>query len=57
MEPSEIVRFIKGLLKKHGKEFAVTLRYQTAAQGKIRKRHGEFVDLNDREGMIGDVID
>ena len=46
MEQGEIVRFLKGQIKKHGKNFSVTLKYQTA-NGKMKKRHGDFVDLKE----------
>jgi len=51
MEQDEVVRFLKGQIKKHGKNFSVTLRYQTAS-GKIKKRYGDFVDLKEEELVL-----
>ena len=52
MEPSEVLRFIKGLTKKHGIAFSLNLKYLTA-NDKIKKRHGEFVALvEDRELVL-----
>jgi hypothetical protein len=52
MEPTEVLRFIKGLVKKHGADFSLDLKYLTA-NDKIKKRHGEFVALvNDLELVL-----
>lgn len=52
METTEALRLIKGLIKKHGKDFALDLKYLTA-NDKIKKRHGEFVALiEDREVIL-----
>jgi hypothetical protein len=52
MEQTEIIRFIKGLAKKHGTAFSLDLKYLTA-NDKLKKRHGEFVDLiNDQELVL-----
>lgn len=48
MDSTETLRFIKGLVKKHGSDFALNLKYLTA-NDKIKKRHGEFVDLVDED--------
>lgn len=42
MDADEIARFVTGLIKKHGNEFSVALKYKTTG-GKVRKRHGKFV--------------
>ncbi len=46
MEPAEVLRFIKGLVKKHGVDFSLDLKYLTS-NDKIKKRHGAFVGLVD----------
>jgi hypothetical protein len=46
MDADEITRFIRGLIKKHGTDFSVRLKYRTAG-GKVRKRHGRYVALKD----------
>ena len=51
MDSTEILRFIKGLIKKHGNDFALNLKYLTA-NDKIKKRHGEFVDLVDDRELV-----
>ena len=51
MESTEIIRFIKGLIKKHGNDFALTLKYLTA-NDKIKKRHGDFADLVDDRELV-----
>lgn len=52
MEAAEVLRFIKGLVKKHGKDFSLELRYLTS-NDKLKKRHGEFVALiEDRELIL-----
>ena len=51
MDSTEILRFIKGLVKKHGNDFALNLKYMTA-NDKIKKRHGEFVDLVDDRELV-----
>ena len=51
MDSTEILRFIKGLVKKHGSDFALNLKYLTA-NDKIKKRHGEFVDLVDDRELV-----
>ena len=47
----KVERFIKGLVKKHGSDFALNLKYLTA-NDKIKKRHGEFVDLVDDRELV-----
>lgn len=51
MEKNEVSRFLWGLIKKHGKDFTVALRYKTATN-KIKKRHGRFIDLVNDEELI-----
>lgn len=52
MEPTEVLRFIKGLAKKHGNDFSLNLKYLTT-NDKIKKRHGAFVALiDDRELLL-----
>lgn len=51
MEPSEVLRFIKGLAKKHGVAFSLNLKYLTT-NDKIKKRHGEFVALVDDRELV-----
>lgn len=51
MESSEVLRLIKGLIKKHGQSFALNLKYLTA-NDKIKKRHGEFVALIDDHELV-----
>ena len=51
MDSTEILRFIKGLVKKHGSDFALNLKYLTA-NDKIKKRHGGFVDLVDDRELV-----
>ena len=51
MDSTEILRFIKGLVKKHGNDFALNLKYMTA-NDKIKKRHGEFVELVDDRELV-----
>ena len=51
MDSTEILRFIKGLVKKHGNDVALNLKYMTA-NDKIKKRHGEFVDLVDDRELV-----
>ena len=52
MEPTEVLRLIKGLAKKHGVDFSLNLKYLTA-NDKIKKRHGAFVALiEDRELVL-----
>lgn len=51
MDREKIIRTINGLLKKHGQDFSVNLKYRTAA-GKIRKRHGRYEDLRGEELLL-----
>jgi len=51
MESTEILRFIKGLIKKHGNDFSLTIKYLTT-NDKIKKRHGEFVALVDDHELV-----
>lgn len=51
MDATETLRFIKGLEKKHGSDFSLNLKYLTA-NDKIKKRHGEFVDLIDDRELV-----
>ena len=51
MSRDEILRTLKGLIKKHDTSFAVRLRYMTAT-GKVKKRHGEFVALHDDQELV-----
>jgi hypothetical protein len=51
MESTEVLRVIKGLIKKHGKDFSLDLKYLTA-NDKIKKRHGEFIALIDDHEVI-----
>ena len=51
METSEILRLIKGLIKKHGEKFSLNLKYLTA-NDKIKKRHGEFVALQGEQVLV-----
>ena len=44
MDMNEVEQFVKGLIKKHDKDFSVALKYQSNS-GKVRKRHGRFVEL------------
>jgi hypothetical protein len=46
MDTNEVERFIKGLVKKHDKDFSISLKYQSNS-GKVRKRHGRFVELKE----------
>lgn len=50
MEKKEILRFLHGQIKKHGKNFSVVIKYRTNVD-KIRKRYGEFVDLNGEDEL------
>lgn len=51
MEATEVLRLIKGLVKKHGQDFALNLKYLTA-NDKIKKRHGAFVALVDDQELV-----
>ena len=51
METTEVLKFIKGLLKKHGNDFSLNCKYLTA-NDKIKKRHGEFVALVDDRELV-----
>ena len=51
MDSTETLRFIKGLAKKHGSDFALNLKHLTT-NDKIKKRHGEFVDLVDDKELV-----
>jgi hypothetical protein len=52
MEQEEVIRFLNGQQKKHGKDFGVQLKYRTTT-GKVKKRHGNFVALrNDWELVL-----
>lgn len=51
MESTEVLRFIKGLIKKHGHGFSLDLKYLTA-NDKIKKRHGEFIALIEDQEVI-----
>ncbi|MDD5759933.1 MAG: hypothetical protein PHI06_12735 [Desulfobulbaceae bacterium] len=51
MDSAETLRFIKGLIKKHGKDFSLNLKYMTA-NNKIKKRHGRFVSIVDDHELI-----
>lgn len=51
MESAEVLRFIKGLIKKHGKDFSLNFKYLTS-NDKIKKRHGEFIALVDDSELI-----
>lgn len=51
MESSEILRIIKGLIKKHGDNFSLNLKYVTA-NDKIKKRHGDFIELVDDKELV-----
>jgi len=50
MDREKIIRVINGLQKKHGRDFSLNLKYRTAS-GKVRKRHGRFVELRDGEEL------
>lgn len=51
MDSSEVLRFIKGVIKKHGNDFSFNIKYLTA-NNKIKKRHGDFIDLVDDRELI-----
>lgn len=51
MDATETLRFIKGLVKKHGSDFALNFKYLTA-NDKIKRRHGDFVDLVDDQELV-----
>lgn len=51
MESSEVLRIIKGLIKKHGDDFSLNLKYLTS-NDKIKKRHGDFVALTDDRELV-----
>jgi len=46
MDANEVERFIKGLVKKHDKDFSIGLKYKSN-NGKVRKRHGRFMQLKE----------
>lgn len=51
MEPDEILRFLAGMRKKHGDNFALSLKYETET-GKVRKRSGVFQELIDDKTLV-----
>lgn len=50
MESQEIIRTLHGLIKKHGDNFSVKIKYLTE-NDKIKKRHGRFVALSDGQEL------
>ena len=51
MEKEEILRTLMGLIKKHDDDFSVKLKYRTT-NGKLRKRHGKFVEILSDEELV-----
>ncbi len=51
MDKKDILRFLKGQLKKHGPHFSVQLKYVTDKK-KIRKRHGDFIELIEDSELV-----
>lgn len=51
MDSEEVLAVLKGLIKKHGSNFSVNLKYVTA-NDKIKKRYGEFVSLVDDRELV-----
>lgn len=51
MENDDVLNVLSGLIKKHGNDFAVNLKYRTA-NGKLKKRYGNFVELIDQNELI-----
>ncbi len=51
MDRDEVLRFLKGQIKKHGDDFEVSIKYKTDS-GKKRKRQGRFVELSGGDMLI-----
>ena len=51
MDKEDVLRSLRGLQKKHGESFAIKLKYRTT-NGKLKKRHGDFVELIGEEELI-----
>ena len=51
MDKAEVMRFLKGQIKKHGSDFTLALKYRTE-NNKVRKRHGVFVELIAEEELV-----
>ncbi len=51
MDKEEVLRVFKGLIKKHGTDFSVRLKYITSSN-KTRKRHGKFLAMEDEEKVL-----
>ena len=45
-EPEELLRFLRGIAKKHGSNVELVVKVETAS-GKVRRRTGRFLGLRD----------